>query len=169
MDASVRRILTLKLEHGFLGDFDPEPDEKQIQEMEEKVGGTENHALEWEILQKGVTLLKNDGGMLPIEAKEGEKVLVLYSADDRMAGAEFARLRLVEEGLLPESVSVEAMAYEPENEDACLAAAAEANIPAAICGAFGEYSFSGILPVNIPKMGEDYTFTEEMLYERGSY
>ena len=252
VDASVRRILTLKLEHGLLGDFDPEPDEKQIQEMEEKVGGTENHALEWEILQKGVTLLKNDGGMLPIEAKEGEKVLVLYSSDDRMAGAEFARLRLVEEGLMPESVSVEAMAYVPENEDACLAAAAEAdyvmavsvvssldemnpetekgqksavldrvidavhdggkqvllisanlpydaaryeeadailvsyssspmpelpegkstysaNIPAAICGAFGEYSFSGILPVNIPKMGEDYTFTEEMLYERGSH
>ena len=46
--------------------------------------------------------------------------------------------------------------------------ASSVNIPAALCGAFGAYSFSGILPVNIPKMGGDYTFTEETLYERGT-
>ena len=251
VDASVRRILTLKMEHGLLGKYDPEAAEEQIPEMEETVGGTENHALEWEVMQKGVTLLKNDGELLPIEAQEGEKVLVLYSSQDRMGSAEFARLRLVEEGLLPESVSVDTMTYEPENEDACLSAIAEAdyviavsvvsaiddmnpeterglksavldrvidaahdegkqvvlisanlpydaaryekadailisyssspmpelpegkntysvNIPAAICGVFGEYSFSGILPVNIPKMDEDYTFSDETLYERGN-
>ena len=51
----------------------------------------------------------------------------------------------------------------PEGKNAC-----SVNIPAALCGAFGAYSYSGILPVNIPKMGGDYTFTGETLYERGT-
>lgn len=40
------------------------------------------------------------------------------------------------------------------------------NIPAAIYAAFsGEYL--GVLPVNIPKLNEDYTYSNELFYERG--
>ena len=41
------------------------------------------------------------------------------------------------------------------------------NIPAAIYVAFGGSVPSGKLPVNIPKLNSDYTYSDEILYERG--
>ena len=213
------------------------------------VGSEENHAFEWELMQKAVTLLKNEGDVLPLQVKEGEKVLFLYSHANRMLTAEFARLRLVEEGLLPENVSFEAMSFAQDNKETCIQAAREAdyvigvtltfdesalikneasptrfmaldeviqavheegkpfilisaylpydvarfpeadavlasygavamtaipegkatysvNLPAAICGIFGEYTFTGKLPVNIPALDEGGHFTDQILYER---
>ena len=213
------------------------------------VGSEENHAFEWELMQKAVTLVKNEGDVLPLQVKAGEKVLFLYSHANRMLTAEFARLRLVEEGLLPENVSFEAMSFAQDNKEACIQAVREANyvigvtltfdesalirdeasptrfmaldeviqavhaeekpfilisaylpydvarfpeadailasygavamtvlpegkatysvnLPAAICGIFGEYEFAGTLPVNIPMLDENGRFTTENLYER---
>ncbi|MBR7173282.1 MAG: hypothetical protein IKD50_02500 [Clostridia bacterium] len=42
------------------------------------------------------------------------------------------------------------------------------NLPAAICGIFGEYEFTGKLPLDIPAMDEEYTFGEDILYPRES-
>ena len=53
------------------------------------------------------------------------------------------------------------MAALPEGKQAW-----SANIPATICGIFGEFEFTGKLPVNIPRLGENYSFTEEILYSR---
>lgn len=41
------------------------------------------------------------------------------------------------------------------------------NLPSAICAAFGEYTPSGILPVDIPTVDNNYEFTEEILYPEG--
>ena len=241
---SVRRILTLKQEHGLLEAFDFSVSEEQVKKAVEIVGGPDNHELEWKLMQNAVTMVKNDGDFLPIQAQDGDKVLILYNYASRMASAEFARLRLVEEGFLPESVSFETMTYDPENETACLEAIADAdyviavslvfgmedmdpdtedgqasgvldrvieevheegkqillisaylpydvarypdadailvtygstamrelpegrstysvNIPAAICGAFGEYSFTGALPVIIPDISPVKTVTTD--------
>ncbi len=234
VDASVKRILTLKDKHGLLDTVNTEPSEEQIKAAQEIVGGEENHTLEWEIMQQAVTMFKNDG-FLPITAHDGDKALVLYDASSRIGSSEFARQRLVEEGLVPESVTFETMVMDQENAEACLAAISEAdyviavstvfslgeldpslesglasaildnvieevhnqgkqicvisaylpydaaryleadavlitfgsyimrelpqgktaysvNIPAAICGAFGEYEFTGASPVQIPEM-----------------
>lgn len=41
------------------------------------------------------------------------------------------------------------------------------NLPSAICAAFGEYTPSGILPVDIPAVDNNYEFTEKILYPEG--
>ena len=41
------------------------------------------------------------------------------------------------------------------------------NIPSAMAMIFGEGSFSGVLPVDIPTLADDYIFTDEILYEEG--
>ena len=38
--------------------------------------------------------------------------------------------------------------------------------PCAVCGIFGEYEFSGKLPVDIPEMDEAYQFTDKILYTK---
>ena len=275
LDESVRRILALKEKHGLLKPAEMEnsaeeqipgetgsaegksvgetsDEETTVQEEPEAlkiVGSDENHALEWELMQKAVTLVKNEDDTLPIQAKEGEKVLFLFTHANRMAAAEFAHRRLLEEELVPEGVAFEAMSFNQENKEACVQAAKEANyvigvtllfdesalaldlpsgerfavldeviravheegkkfilisaylpydvarfqeadailaaygatamaalpegkatysvnLPAAICGIFGEYEFTGKLPVGIPKLDENGHFTEELLYER---
>ena len=42
------------------------------------------------------------------------------------------------------------------------------NLPAAICAVFGEFKPTGKLPVDIPVLNEDYSYSDEILYERGS-
>ena len=244
---SVRRILALKEKYHLLTEADTEVTKEKLEEAAAKVGSQENHDFEWELMQKAVTLLKNDD-FLPIKAEPGEKVLLIYSAGSRLASGEFARLRLVGEGLLPEDVVFEAIttnADEPdayydealENADYVIAvstmfgegeldpaseegadgkvfdyvlqAAHDAgkkfllisaylpydasrypdadailvtygsapmrelpkekesysvNIPAAICGAFGEYEFSGSLAADLPAIDEDYRFADQICY-----
>ena len=41
------------------------------------------------------------------------------------------------------------------------------NIPVAVYTAFGGNSPSGKLPIDIPKVNDDYTYSDEILYERG--
>ncbi len=45
-------------------------------------------------------------------------------------------------------------------------AAVPLNIPAAVCGIFGEYAFTGKLPVDIPALDDEYHLTDEILYPR---
>lgn len=42
-----------------------------------------------------------------------------------------------------------------------------ANLPAALCAAFGAGEAGGILPVDIPALGENYAPTDEILWKRG--
>ena len=42
-----------------------------------------------------------------------------------------------------------------------------ANLPAALCAAFGEGKPGGILPVNIPVLDKQYQPTDEILWPRG--
>ena len=62
IDASVRRILTLKGRHGFL-DPDATPVEQRIEAAEQIVGSQAHHAVEMDIARQAVTLLKDDGAL----------------------------------------------------------------------------------------------------------
>ncbi len=245
LDESVDRLLTLKDAYGILEYTDQETEKTEAAEP----GNDDNHALEWELMQKAAVLLKNDNDTLPLKAEAGEKVLFLYTAESRLMSSEFARLRLVDEGLIPEDVSFDTLLISPDNREECVSAAKEAdhviivstafslgdlnpetdggaasgviddvisalhdadrpavlissylpydaarysdadaivvslgssemkelpqngisysvNIPAAICGIFGEFEFTGKLPVNIPAMNDTYGFTDKILYKR---
>ena len=251
VDEAVRRILTMKEKHGLLNTTAADLTEEQISQAAGIPGSPENHELEWQMMQKAATLLKNDQELIPIQAAAGEKVLVLYSLGSRIASADFARERLVKEGLLPEDVTFESMVLGNDTKEDCIQAAKEAdyvigvstifssaerdpaaesgaslavldevlkaaheagkkfvfissylpydaarfsdadaiiltygstpmrelpkgkesyavNIPAAVCGIFGEFTFTGSLPVDIPKLDEKYQFTEEILYSRSN-
>ena len=112
LDESVSRILKMKSENGHMdADFGPldEQDgesEKRIQEVLETVGSAEHHAREWEIAEKALTLLKNDGRMLPLDGRDGSHTLILYPVPDREASLKYALEKLEKEGSLdPSTVS----------------------------------------------------------------
>lgn len=251
LDTSVRRILEMKEKHGILdlNVSEQEMTDEEILAAAETVGSPENHEVEWQLTQKAVTLVKNDNDLLPIKAEPGEHILVLYTAGSRIAAAEYARLRLVEEGLIPEDVAFDALVCSAETAEDCVKAVDEAdvviivssmfgqadldpatedgaasavldevigtsheqqkpvvlissylpydaarftdadailisfgsrpmrelpgekdsvspNIPCAVCGIFGEYEFTGKLPIDIPEMDEAYQFTDKILYAK---
>lgn len=249
IDESVRRILLVKDNHGILDQTSFRKSEEEVKEAEAFVGCDETKALEWEMMQKAVTLLDAEEGLLPIKAQPGEKAAFLYTTQSRAGYGEIARRKLVEEGLIPEDFSFDGIVCSEETRADCIKAAGEAdyviavsslfsaaaldpnsdsgvassvlddalkaahkagkpfilvscylpydavrypgadavvltygsamlneppkgrqtfsaNLPAAICGIFGEYEFSGRLPVSLPALNEDYTFSEELEWDK---
>ena len=96
LDNSVYRILKLKKERDL-----QVPSEQQIAQAADAVGTGVNHKREWEITQAGMTLLKNEGGALPLDKEQS--VLILYPAEKRGPSVEYAVSRLEKEGLLDAS------------------------------------------------------------------
>lgn len=71
IDESVRRILELKLERGLFDD--PFVDESKVSET---VGSEEHRTAAADISDRTITLVKNDGGTLPLERDSGRNVLI---------------------------------------------------------------------------------------------
>ena len=71
INESVHRILSLKLEQGLFED--PYVD---VSKVSSEVGTPEHLAVADEITDKTITLVKNDEGVLPLEADAGQDVLV---------------------------------------------------------------------------------------------
>ena len=244
VDEAVSRILKMKEIHGILDQTSFRRSEEEEKEAAEFVGNDETRAKEWEMMQKSVTLLNAEEGLLPIKAQPGEKAALLFTSPGRVNYGEIARQRLAKEGLIPEDLSFDAIVCSEETRTDCVKAAQEAdyviavsslfsadglnpnsdsgvpssvlddaleaahkagkpfilissylpydavrypdadavvlsygsallneppkgkqafsvNIPAAICGIFGEYEFSGQLPVRLPALNPDYTFSQE--------
>ncbi|HEY8394984.1 MAG TPA: glycoside hydrolase family 3 N-terminal domain-containing protein, partial [Thermaerobacter sp.] len=88
IDESVYRILELKLKRGLFEDPFADPAELAV------LGTAESHAVAAEIADRSITLLKNEGGVLPLPA--GTRVLV---TGPRTAGAETLATRLQEHGV----------------------------------------------------------------------
>ena len=100
LNDSVSRILKLKIENGIMEDPLKQSLEDQVAEAKKVVGASEHHKREWEIAQKGITLLKNEGNMLPLRAEDCEKTLILISNEYRQPAVEYALKRLKKEGLI---------------------------------------------------------------------
>lgn len=108
LDDSVYRILKLKKENGIVHSDEEVPLEGQISLAEAVVGTADNHAREWEIAQAGMTLLKNEGHALPLNADQ--TTLILYPSETRQPSVEYAVSRLQKKGLADPS-KVTAMCY----------------------------------------------------------
>ena len=122
IDESVRRILTLKARHGLLDTRTEPVTDEQVEETASRLWSEENRAEEWEMMKKGMTLLKNDGDAIPCRLKEEDRVLVFYPGQSRVNTAEYARKKLEEEKIIPEGTVWETMVYEPGNAQECLRA-----------------------------------------------
>lgn len=76
VDASVERILTLKLERGIIKEENPVPLQDKIHRALEVVGSEEHKALEAEAAAKSITLVKNDD-VLPLVSDETDEIVVV--------------------------------------------------------------------------------------------
>ncbi len=83
VEASVERILTLKVERGIFKEENPQPLDEKIANAVQVVGSEEHKQVEREASERSITLVKNDN-VLPLEAGEDENIVVVagsYYAD----------------------------------------------------------------------------------------
>ncbi len=118
LDDSVARILKLKMESGIMTDTLNDTLDNQVAEAELLVGSGVHHKREWEIMQKGITLLKNEGDMLPLSSDDCDKTLILISNEYRQPAVEYALSRLKKENVI-DNENVAFMCYndlEPDDK-----------------------------------------------------
>jgi Beta-glucosidase-related glycosidases len=82
IDASVRRILSLKEEHGLFDGIETDP---------EMVGAPEHKALELKVARDSITLIKNTESLIPISLKPNQKLLIVSPTNVRELGSSIAR------------------------------------------------------------------------------
>ncbi len=76
IEASVKRILALKLKRGILKEENPQPIEEKIATALQVVGSEEHKQVEGEASEKSVTLIKNEN-VLPLAPAAGELIVVV--------------------------------------------------------------------------------------------
>ena len=109
IDEAVLRILKLKIKNGIL-DYDSGHLNRKTSAAKKIVGSKENHQLEWEITQKGITFLKNDGA-LPLDVKDGRSVLILYPYKTEDVSVNYAVSILKKEHVIPQDADIQIAAY----------------------------------------------------------
>lgn len=125
LNESVRRILELKERRGILsyaantGTY-----EECLPLAEAQVGSNENRLGEREISADAVTVVKNEGGVLPFRPKPGEHVLLVPAWANEHPGMELSMRRLIDEKIIPADVTYEAIDYASAYKDMNEAAAA---------------------------------------------
>ncbi|MCT4792494.1 glycoside hydrolase family 3 C-terminal domain-containing protein, partial [Exiguobacterium artemiae] len=84
INRSVERILTLKAKRGIWSEATSNVTlEEKLVEAKSVVGSPEHKALERQMTEAAVTLVKNDRKTLPFKPKKGETVLVLSPTKDQ--------------------------------------------------------------------------------------
>ncbi len=87
VNEAVRRILTLKENHGLLTQYSCDNLQEKIDIAVKTAGSKTNHDKEWEIAKQSITLVKNND-MLPI--RENEKTVVVVQYSNEILSAEYA-------------------------------------------------------------------------------
>ena len=105
VDAAVLRILHLKERHGLLTPYQSGDVNAKVSRAVSQVGSRENHAREWTITKRSVTLVKNENNVLPIRGA-GERVVVLTAYDNETRSMEYAVSLLRDEGKLPADMTI---------------------------------------------------------------
>lgn len=80
INASVKRILSLKIKRGIFKEESPDPIEDRIAEALQTVGSPEHKAIEKTAAEKSITLVKNAENVLPLRGLEqSAKIVVIGS------------------------------------------------------------------------------------------
>lgn len=129
IDESVRRILTLKKKYGLLDQTDFTVTSEQVEAAVSGVGSTEHRHAAWDIAEKALTLVKNNGDVFPVQMQDGETALILFadSCASRAGTGELAVQMLSEQGVLPHGAEITVMTNDAENGEDCVKAATEAD------------------------------------------
>ena len=129
IDESVRRILRMKEKCGLLDRKDFSVTEEMIEAAREGVGSAENLEKAWQIAGEAVTVLKNENDAFPLDVKEGENALILFSENcaSRAETGDLVKQILEEQKVLPENSTITVMQNTADNGELCLEAAKEAD------------------------------------------
>ena len=122
LEESVRRILTLKEKRGVL---DYNASDYSLEKANAAVGSEQNRQEEREISAAAVTVIKNDGYLLPLQPEEGSKVLLLGAYDNELPGLELG-MRRVQAESLAQGVEYESFRYSSATTEEELRAKIEA-------------------------------------------
>ena len=142
LDASVRRILELKLRRGILALATAGEDvagagvshDEGLETALATVGCEANREVEREAAACAVTVVHGDG-LLPFKPQAGQRVVLVAAQEGEQPGMELAMRRLIAEGVVPESVEYDSMCYAVEDEGGSAAEAAAAKVAEAVAGA----------------------------------
>lgn len=107
IDASVKRILTLKSEKKILNYSASSYPASKLS----VVGSTTHHNIEADIANKAVTLIKNNNNVLPIKISKNDHVLFLTPYDNEIPALKLGMKRLIANKVIDSSVSYETMRY----------------------------------------------------------
>lgn len=127
VNQSVRRVLGLKASHGLLDPYDGSDFEKRLVAATATVGSKENHAREWDMVRKSITLVKNQENLLPVVAK-GKKIAVLTADDSEVKSMEYALGLLKNQGKITADPDISVTSLKGKTEEECLAAAKDAQL-----------------------------------------
>lgn len=105
----------MKEQKGILSDTLSESLEDQLSKAETTVGSAEHLTREWEMVRNVLTLLKNEGGALPLEGNR--RTLILATNEYRLPTVEYAIDRMNKEGVLDASLVTTINYSELEFED----------------------------------------------------
>ncbi|MBQ3390282.1 MAG: S-layer homology domain-containing protein [Firmicutes bacterium] len=105
INAAVMRILKLKEKKGLLEAYDGSGIEARVRGARDTVGSQEHHDTEWELTKKAVTLLKNEGNVLPL-TQRNQTIVVLTPYADLNRGLEYAIARAGDEGRLAKGTRI---------------------------------------------------------------
>ena len=108
LDDSVIRILTMKQKYGVMSP--PAPLDNRIRNALEIVGSPIWHEREWRIAVRAITAYKG-ADVLPVKLENDANVLFLSPNESLLLSPQFALNRLQKEGIVPNSVSLQAISY----------------------------------------------------------
>lgn len=78
IDASVKRILSLKIKRGIFKEESPDPLDERIAKALQTVGSPEHKAVEKTAAEQSITLVKNENQLLPLnDVQETRKIIVI--------------------------------------------------------------------------------------------
>lgn len=110
IDESVSRILSLKAKYGLLAESDASGAEshdieKNVSDSTSSVGSKEHHASEINIARQAITLVKNDGNVIPV-SKDIKNIFVLARQNTDKVTIEYAVNELKKSGFIDETANV---------------------------------------------------------------
>ena len=100
VNAAVRRILRMKYENGLFTEYENDTLEEDVVRAKATVGSNAHHEAEWRLAKKAITMVKNDGDVLPVQA-DGQKIVFLAAYSNEVLSMQYGVERLKDEGKFP--------------------------------------------------------------------
>ncbi|EGT3616037.1 beta-hexosaminidase [Clostridium perfringens] len=108
---SAERIVKLKIDRGIIDLKEDDTSlEEKLEKAKEVVGSIENREIERRISEEAITVTKNENNILPLNPKEGEKVLLIAPNESQLHSMKFGINRLIYENSL-KSVHLDTYEY----------------------------------------------------------